>query len=127
MRVEEPGERVRFENNLYRREGGATQIAWGTQTYSGLKAWRDRTGQESLGGEAVGLFANPALSHHPPDVVPGGRHGLEAGRAFRPLPGSPALAGGLDLRKKFGLDTGPRDSLGTPLAGNLPLGAPRWA
>jgi hypothetical protein len=123
LRVEEPHERVRFENNLYWREAGPTQIAWGTQTYSGLKEWRDRTGQESLGGEPTGLFANPALRYHPPDTAPGERHGLEAGRAFRPLPGSPALAGGLDLRKKFGMDIGPRDFLGTPLAGNLPLGA----
>jgi hypothetical protein len=123
LRVEEPGERVRFENNLYWREGAATQIAWGAQTFSGLKEWRDRTGQESLGGEPLGLFANPALSHHPPDATPSERRGLEAGRAFRPLPGSPALAGGLDLRTKFGLDAGPRDFLGTPLAGNFPLGA----
>jgi hypothetical protein len=123
LRVEEPHERVRFENNLYWRGAGATQIAWGTRTYSDLKEWRDRTGQESLGGEPLGLFANPALGRYPPDAAAGERRGLEAGRAFRPLPGSPALADGLDLRKKFGMDIGPRDFLGTPLAGNLPLGA----
>jgi hypothetical protein len=71
----------------------------------------------------VGLFANPALSYHPHNIAPGERRRPEAGRAFRPLPGSPALAGGLDLRKKFGMDIGPHDFLGTPLAGNLPLGA----
>jgi hypothetical protein len=123
LRVEEPEGRVRFENNLYWSEAGGTQIAWGTETYSSVKEWRDRTGQELLAGEPTGLFANPALSNHAPDVSPSERRGLQAGRAFRPLPGSPALVGGLDLRKKFGLDIGQRDFLGTPLSGALPLGA----
>jgi hypothetical protein len=123
LRVEQPEDRVRFENNLYWREGGPTQIAWGAQTYSALREWRARTGQESLNGEPTGLFANPALSHHPLEVRPGERHGLQAVRAFRPLPTSPALAGGLDLRKTFGLDIGSRDFLGRPLAGRFPLGA----
>ena len=123
LRAEEPSERVRFESNLYWREAGVTQIAWGSQIYSNLKEWRDRTGQERLEGEPTGLFANPALSHHSPDVSPEQRRGLRAGRAFRPLAGSPALAGGMDLRKRFGLDIGSRDFLGTPLAGALPLGA----
>ena len=40
------------------------------------------------------------------------------------MPNSPALAGGWDLRKNFGLDTGDRDFLGLlPAAGPFPLGA----
>jgi hypothetical protein len=124
LRVERPADRVRFENNLYWREGGPTEISWGTQTYSSLQEWRDRTGQELLSGEPTGLFANPVLSRDLPDARPGERRGLQAVRAFRPLPSSPALAGGLDLRKIFGLDTGGRDFLGLlPLAGRFPLGA----
>jgi hypothetical protein len=122
--VEEPEERVRFENNLYWREGGPTQIAWGAQTYSSLHEWRDRTGQESFNQEPAGLFANPGLTRHPHAVRAGERLGLQTVRAFRPLPSSPALAGGLDLRQKFGLDAGTRDFLGPlPLAGRFPLGA----
>jgi hypothetical protein len=124
LRVEQPQERVRFENNLYWREGGPDEISWGTQIYSNLQEWRDRTGQELVRGEPAGLFADPALRGHPPDTRPGERHGLQTLRAFRPLPGSPALAGGWDLRKKFGLDTGDRDFLGLlPPAGPFPLGA----
>jgi hypothetical protein len=123
LRVEEPEGRVHFENNLYWREGGPTQIAWGTNTHSSLQEWRDQAGQESLGGGPVGLFANPVLTEHSPNATPGERHGLQAGRAFRPLPGSPALVGGLDLRKRCGLDVGLRDFLGTPLSDVLPLGA----
>jgi len=124
LRVEEPGETVRFENNLYWREGGPTEITWGTQTFSSLQEWRTHTGQEVLSGEPMGLFADPLLSqhsnYHPQPNYPG----LQELRAFRPLPGSPALAGGLDLRKKFGMDTGDRDFLGPlPVAGGFPLGA----
>jgi len=123
LRVEEPEGRVRFENNLYWREGGPTRIAWGNQIHSSLQEWRDQSGQEYLGEGPVGLFANPALTEHSPNATPDERDGLQAGRAFRPLPGSPALVGGLDLRKKCGLDVGPRDFLGTPLSDLLPLGA----
>ncbi len=123
LRVEQPEDRVRFENNLYWREGGPTQIAWGTETYSSLRAWRDRTGQESLNGAPLGLFAPPDLTQPPPDARLGERRGFQAQHAFRPRPASPALAGGLDLHKNFGLDIGAGDFLGLPLAGRFPLGA----
>jgi hypothetical protein len=124
LRVEQPEDRVRFENNLYWREGGPTEITWGTQTYSSLREWRAHSGQELLSGEPTGLFADPAFSCHPPDARPAEGGGLRDLRAFRPLPSSPALAGGLDLRQKFGLDTGARDFLGLlPLTGRFPLGA----
>jgi hypothetical protein len=124
LRVEQPGDDVHFENNLYWREGGPTEISWGTQTYSNLQEWRARTGQEMSSGEPTGMFADPLLSRLPEDAHPGKGQGLEALRAFRPLPGSPALAGGLDLRKRFGMDTGARDFLGLlPLTGGFPLGA----
>jgi hypothetical protein len=124
LRVELPDNRVRFENNLYWRKGGPTEISWGAQTYSSLREWRARTGQELLSGVPEGLFADPDLTRDPQEARPGERRGLEAVRAFRPLPGSPVLAGGLDLRKMFGLDTGARDFLGLlPQGGRLPLGA----
>jgi hypothetical protein len=124
LRVEQPTDTVRFENNLYWREGGPTEITWGTQNFSSLQEWRTHTGQEVLNGEATGLFADPVLSPHSSDAPLAQRPGLQDLRAFRPLPGSPALAGGLDLRKKFAMDTGDRDFLGLlPLAGGFPLGA----
>jgi hypothetical protein len=121
LRVEQPGDGVRFENNLYWTDDGPTRIAWGARTYSGLTEWREATGQECVGGEPVGRFANPGLGR--PPGPPGQRQGLQAGRTLSLPPGSPALAGGLDMRKRFGLDVGPRDFLGAPLGGALPLGA----
>lgn len=124
LRVEEPHERVRFENNLYWRESGPTQIEWGSQVYSNLQTWRERTGQEVSRGQPAGLFADPVLCGHPPGTQPYESHGLATMRAFRPLPGSPALAGGWDLRKKFGWDAGTRDFLGLlPVTNQFPLGA----
>jgi len=125
LRVESPGDQVRFENNLYWREGGPTGIVWGAQTYSSLDDWRRRTGQELLGGKPTGLFADPVLSKNRPNARPSGPLGLVcAATEFRPLPGSPALSGGLDLRSVFGIDTGGRDFFG-PLSrtGPFPLGA----
>jgi hypothetical protein len=124
LRVYHPDKRVRFENNLYWREDGPSAVAWGRRTYSSLEEWRAHTGQETLNGEPTGFFADPLLSRHAADERPAGQRELQDMRAFRPLPGSPALAGGLDLRQKFGLDIGPRDFLGLlPLSGPFPLGA----
>jgi hypothetical protein len=92
LRVEPTGGPVRFENNLYWREGAPTEIAWGAQTYSSLAEWRDRTGQECLGGRPTGLFGSPGLDQQRPDTSPGRPRGLEAGKVFRPLPGARARA-----------------------------------
>ncbi|HEV7926911.1 MAG TPA: right-handed parallel beta-helix repeat-containing protein [Verrucomicrobiae bacterium] len=124
LRVYHPDKRVRFENNLYWREDGPSAVAWGRRTYSSLEEWRAHTGQETLNGEPTGFFADPLLSRHALDERPAEQRELQDMRAFRPLPGSPALAGGLDLRQKLGLDIGPRDFLGLlPLSGPFPLGA----
>jgi hypothetical protein len=124
LRVEQPQSRVRLENNLYWRTDGPTQIIWGQETFSSLREWREKTGQELLEGKPLGFFADPDLSRHPVNFHPGQCVGLRRVRAFHPLPQSPALVDGLDLRKVFGLDPGSEDLLG-PLASSSkwPLGA----
>ncbi len=125
LRVFWSHEIIRFENNLYWREGGPMQIVWDEQAFATLDEWRQKIGQELVAGRPVGLMAAPALSAHPRTVRTGERVGLEQLRAFHPLKYSPASAGGLDLRTQFGLDTGERDFLGTSLSrsARLPLGA----
>lgn len=123
VRVEDPADRVRFENNLYWCSGSPTLIGWGAEQFSTLSDWRARTGQESLNGDPSGLFIDPALDLRRPEPDAGGRRGVPDLRDFRPLPHSPALAGGVDLRRRFGLDPGAHDLLGVPLAGRFPLGA----
>jgi hypothetical protein len=124
LRVEQPQDRIRFENNLYWRTDGPTRISWDAQTYTNLGEWRNRTAQEVVNGAPAGLFADPLLSQHPPGFRPCQCVGLRTVRAFHPLPNSPALTAGLDLRKIFGMDTGSLDFLGPlPPLGRLPLGA----
>jgi hypothetical protein len=124
LRMEQPQNKVRFENNLYWRTSGPTEISWGSEVYSNLQTWRDRTGQELVNGVGTGLFADPLLCGHPPGTQPSERHGAQTMRGYRPLPGSPVLSGGWDLRKRLGFDTGPRDFLGRLLtADRFPLGA----
>jgi len=124
LRVVHPSKRLRFEDNLYWREDAPTTVAWGKRTYSSLKDWRGHSGQEVFGGKPTGLFADPMLSREPPNEHPAEPRELADLRAFRPLPISPALAGGLDLRQEFGLEPVVRDFLGLPLpSGSFPIGA----
>ena len=123
LRIDEASDRVRVEGNLYWRDGGSTEVAWGEQVYSSLQEWRDRTGQEMLNGQPTGHFVDPELVFRRHDPADGPRQGVPALRAFRPLPHSPALAGGLDLRRRFGIQMGDRDLLGVALTDRLPIGA----
>lgn len=125
LRVSQPHERLRFENNLYWREGAPVQIVWGDHTFSDLSEWRAGTGQEIVGGKPTGFAQPPALTSQASGVRAGERIGLRELRAFRPREESPARGGGLDLRRLFGLDAGGHDFAGNrlPGSGRVPLGA----
>lgn len=125
LRLSQPHDRLRFENNLYWREGEPIQIVWGDRTFAHLGEWRASTGQELVGGKPAGFTEPPNLTSHGVGVQAGARIGLRELRAFRPLAKSPTKAGGLDLQELFGLDPGERDFAGRrlPKSGQLPLGA----
>ncbi|MCC6234739.1 MAG: right-handed parallel beta-helix repeat-containing protein [Verrucomicrobiales bacterium] len=123
LRVEEAADRVRFQNNLYWREGAPTEVVWNGRSHASLLEWRDQTGQESLKGQPTGFFVDPALDPRQTDHITG-VHPTPAFRvAHRPRPHSPVLMGGLDLHRRFGIGAGGHDLLGAALAGRLPLGA----
>ena len=125
LRAEKARERLRFENNLYWRDQAPFQIAWEGKEFASLEEWRNNTGQESVQGAPVGMAKNPALSPPPAEPQPEALPALNQLTAFRPLPGSPALTAGLDLRGKFGVEPGFCDFFGLalPPAGNSLLGA----
>ena len=125
LRVTQPHGGLRFEGNLYWREGAPVEIAWGSKAYSSLGEWRDRTGQEIYRGRPLGLWASPQLSGHAPGLRARAPISLPSLRAFWPLAASPALKGGLDLPQVFGLNTGAWDFSGhrLPFSGPWPLGA----
>jgi hypothetical protein len=124
LRVEKPQAKLRFENNLYWREGSPVQVQWDRKVYSSLEEWRKETGEEMLDGHPMGLFENPKLSAHAAGVRAGQFVGAANLQAFRPLPGSPAKERGLNLPSS-GRDIVSADFVGyrLPAIGSWPLGA----
>ena len=57
------GNDVLFQGNDYWSSGARFQIVWDGVTYTSLKAWRAATGQEMLGGRAVGYRVDPLLNN----------------------------------------------------------------
>jgi hypothetical protein len=125
LRVEEPHAKLRFENNLYWRDASPVQVAWGQAAYASLAEWRKATGEESLEGRPLGLFEDPRLAGCGTEDRRLKPFNAASVRALRPLPGSPARKGGLNLRSAFGSDAVPADFLGRrlPATGAWPLGA----
>jgi len=125
LRVEKPHSKLRFENNLYWRDGSPVQVEWDQKAYASLEEWRKETGEESLDGNPVGLFENPRLTVHAAGMRSGQFLGVGDLQAFRPLPGSPAKKAGLNLRGRLASNTVFEDFVGRrlPAAGSWPLGA----
>lgn len=122
LQVDRPAEgNLRFEQNLYWSTDAPVQIRWGSRNYAALTDWRRETGQETLGGDPLGLWADPRLSNHGSAHRPGKIIGLPNLKAFWPTPGSPCRGNGLDLRARFGLQVGRQDLLGEALPANEPL------
>jgi hypothetical protein len=124
LRVEKPHGKLRFENNLYWREGSPVQVEWDRKVYTSLEEWRKETGQEIVDGHPSGLFEDPKVSVHAAGVRAGQFVGAADLQAFRPLPGSPAKERGLNLRGS-GRDIVSEDFGGgrLPASGSWPLGA----
>ncbi len=124
LRVEKPHGKLRFENNLYWREGSPVQVEWDQKVYTSLEEWRKETGQELLDGHPLGLFEDPKLRPHAAAAPAGQFVGAEDLQAFRPLPGSPARERGLSLRST-GRDIVSEDFAARrlPATGPWPLGA----
>ncbi|KPL13826.1 MAG: hypothetical protein AMS26_12960 [Bacteroides sp. SM23_62] len=101
-----------FQGNVYWNLDGGLGIG----NYETIEEWAAATGKEMINDELVGQYINPGL-HSPGKtalVDPGsldGRHLSE----YIPVPGSPVIDAGLDLKELFNLDQGKRDILGTPI------------
>lgn len=122
--IEQPEAGVRFEQNLYWRNGQPFLALWDKRRIHSLEDWRS-LGQEQRDGQPLGLFADPLLNGvlratNAPNVA-----GSATVLAYCPGPGSPASKGGLNLRELYGPRAGERDWLGRALAptGPFPLGA----
>ena len=107
---------LRFEGNDY--FGGAPLAMWNGASYSTLAAWR-ASGQELLGGQAVGLSIDPQLTGAGAGTTLGDADALSSLGAYRLAAASPMADAGLDLASRFGTAAGTTDFYG----GRLGLGS----
>ena len=111
-------EGVRYEGNCYWTPDGKFSAAG----HSSLEAWAAATGQETVSGKVVGLFADPKLASPIGTVAPvTNLDDLSRLNAYALSPGSPLVDRGLDLKAVFKIDPGSRDFFGNSApAGTAP-------
>lgn len=100
---------LRFEGNAYYAGSTAPSITWGASTYAGLAAWRTATGQEKVGGAAVGYQGDPLFTAPGAGGTVGNADQLASLTAYRLQPSSPLVDGALDLTTLFGTNVGAVD------------------
>ena len=111
-----------FLGNLYwNLEEDITFLGYGT-----LGEWATATGKEQYDDEFIGLFQDPMLKQAGSiTVTDPAMINQESMSGYIPLPGSPLVERGLNLKTLLNLDVGERDLLGTaiPSKNNYDIGA----
>ncbi len=106
---------VLFQGNAYHhRNRASANIRWGGTSYNGLAAWRAAAGQETLGGQPVGLEVDPFLASNDPAPMLTDPAALSHISAYRLTLASPLRDAALPL----GSSIGNRDFFG----GIVPVG-----
>jgi hypothetical protein len=103
-----------IQGNCYWASGSPLKLIWAGTTYTSLADFRSGTGQEMLGGQPVGIEADPQI--------------IDAGgidESYKIKITSPMIDTGLDIQSVFGIDPGPNDYFGTsiPQDANYDIGA----
>lgn len=100
-----PFTKSRLENNLYWRTGEGDFYRDGDLALATMETWARGTGQETVGGERVGRFADPRLAMPGAgDRLPTNPRALAAMRLFYPRPDSPCVGAGTIIRDNGGRD-----------------------
>jgi hypothetical protein len=99
-----------FQGNLYWNLAGNLGIG----SYKTIEEWSAATGKETVNGNLAGRYLDPRLSSAGRTSLADPRlldaaHLLE----YIPVPGSPVIDAGLDLKAMFHLEVGKTDILGT--------------
>ena len=98
---------LRLESNCYWSTGSPLQLDWNGTAYDNLTSWRAATAQEQLAdGRATGLNLAPQLRTNAQLAT--------SSPKFSPMPESPILGAGLDLRSEFNINPGQYDFIGNP-------------
>ncbi|KOG43746.1 hypothetical protein AQJ84_08525 [Streptomyces resistomycificus] len=113
---------VLLQGNDYHSPRG-WNLQWGELSYTGLDAWRQATGQETLGPRPLGTDRDPCLAPVPLSTAGPNLNGTGPTRGALAAQCTPVLTGAaVDLRV-LGVDPGPVDYFGTPLSGSPGVGA----
>ena len=108
---------ITFDGNTYYSSGGAFNLVYG-KDYTSLAAFQAGTGQEKVGGKAVGLQANPLL-------VAGGTAGLSVSTStnlaaflsgYQLQTTSPAATAGVNLSAVLGVSLSGKDMYGNTVS-----------
>lgn len=110
---EQPG--LLLQANAYFASEAPFTIDWLGTRYASYAAWQAATGQEQLGGRAVGFDVDPQLRD--PGRVPtlDDAMRLSALESYQLMPTSPLIGAGIDLRREFQIMPGDQDYYGNPL------------
>ena len=118
--IDHDSDAIIFQGNLYWAGGGPFKTT-GAKACDSLEAWR-KTGKETIGGKAVGLFADPRLDLAAPrgqDERPDAA--CQADPVPTAVPDPPRWTRGSTSEALFKLDLGGQDILGTRIpVGNAP-------
>lgn len=115
------GHKGEFKGNLYWAMGDGGFLVDG---YGSLEAWAEATGQETLEGKLVGVYADPLLARDGTGLLFDPLRRLDL-TEFLLSPTSPAVDRALDLRRLFGIDPGETDFFAerVPQGGIFDIGA----
>ncbi|WP_214370093.1 right-handed parallel beta-helix repeat-containing protein [Pseudonocardia sp. H11422] len=125
-----PSSAVALQGNDYHAQAGGWLVRWGDTVHASLDSWRTATDQERIDGQPSGLSVDPRFVDFDAslDTAPAGSDLPAAASGLRLDPASPLVGAGLDLSALAGVEQGPMDYFGTPLADASPaVGAHRPA
>ena len=98
-----------FQSNNYYSTGQLLNIRWGREIYQNLSLWRNRTAQEKLHSQTLGLTVDPQLLNAGGAVAVNDPTRLDSLEAYRLAPHSPLINAGIDLQSLFSLNSGSKD------------------
>ncbi len=117
VKVAEAGTGLVFAGNDYwTGSASAINFNWVGSTYNTLGTLQSATGEEKLGGSAVGLAVAPGLLNPGGGTAVNDSDNLTSMTAYQLIPSSPLIGAGVNLTAQ-GINAGPQDYYGNAITG----------